>query len=93
MSTLNFIIMKKYVKNYLGKGIQVSDMSIVKVTVKVSELLKHVHEFGGEQYCTFEVAELKQPDDFNRTHTAYCTTIEDVPDDNPKKSSMKSTKK
>ncbi|QIA07125.1 hypothetical protein [Draconibacterium halophilum] len=85
--------MKTFKKNYIGKGIQVPNMSITKVTVKVSELLKHVHEFGGEQYCTFEVAKLQQPDDFNRTHTAYCTTVEEVPDDNSKKPSEKSTKK
>lgn len=85
--------MKSYKKNYIGKGTQVPDMSIVKVTVKVPELLKHVHEFEGEQYCTFEVAKLQEPDKFGRDHTVYCTTMEEVPEEAPKKSPKKSTKK
>lgn len=75
--------MKTYKKNYIGKGIQVPDMSIVKVTVKVSELLKFVHEYEGEQYCTFEVAKMQQPDKFGRDYTVYCTTREEVEDKKP----------
>ena len=70
--------MKSYKKNYIGKGTQVPNLSIVKVTVKVTELLNHVHEFEGEQYCTFEVAKLQEPDNFNRTQTVYCTTMEEA---------------
>ncbi len=64
-------------KNYIGKGTIVPNMSIVKATVKVSELLKFVHEYEGEQYCTFEVAKLQNPDKFGRDHTVYCTTPEE----------------
>ena len=63
--------MKAYTKNYVGKGTQVENMDIVKVTLKVEELLKHKHEFKGEEYVTLEVAKMQQPDKFNRTHTAY----------------------
>lgn len=85
--------MKTYKKNYIGKGTQVPDLSIVKVTVKVNELLNHAHEFEGEQYCTFEVAKLQEPDKFGRDHTVYCTAMEEVPEEAPKKSPKKSTKK
>lgn len=66
--------MKAYKKNYVGKGTQVENMEIVKVTLKVEELLKHKHEFKGEEYVTLEVAKMQQPDKFDRTHTAYVST-------------------
>ncbi|MDX8339064.1 hypothetical protein SLH46_07705 [Draconibacterium sp. IB214405] len=77
--------MNTYKKNYIGKGTQVPNMSIVKATVKMTELLKYVHEYEGEQYCTFEVARLQEPDKFGRDHTVYCTTMEDVPEEGTKK--------
>lgn len=79
--------MKTYSKNYIGKGTQVPDLSIVKVTVKVSELLKFVHDFEGEQYCTFEVAKMQQPDKFGRDHTVYCTNMEEDSKESPNKAS------
>lgn len=85
--------MNAYKKNYIGKGTQVPNMSIVKVTVKVTELLKHVHVFEGDLYCTFEVAKLQEPDKFGRDHTVYCTTVEQVSEDGDKKTTKKSTKK
>ena len=45
--------MKTYKKNYIGKGTQVPNMQIVKVTVKVAELLNFVYEYEGEDYCHF----------------------------------------
>jgi len=65
--------MKSYKKNYIGKGTQVENMEIVKVTLKVDEVLN--------EYITFEVAKMKQPDNFGRTHTAYVTTREEVPEE------------
>ena len=56
-------------------------MEIVKVTLKVEEVLKHKHEYEGNEYITFEVAKMKQPDNFKRTHTAYVTTMEEVPEE------------
>ena len=68
--------MKSYNKNYIGKGTKVENMDIVKVTLKVQDILKHKHDFEGKEYITFEVAKMQQPDKFDRTHTAYVTTIE-----------------
>ena len=68
--------MKTYKKNYIGKGTQVKGMEIVKVTVNVAEMLKYKHEFEGDDYVTFEVAKMQNPDKFGREYTVYCTTKE-----------------
>ena len=70
--------MKKYNKSYIGKGTAVAGMDIVKVTLKVEELLKVTHEFQGVQYLTFELAKMQSKDDFGRTHTAYVSVREDA---------------
>ena len=62
--------MKSYKKNYIGKGTQVENMDIVKVTLKIEEILKFKHEFEGQEYITLEIAQMQQPDKFGRTHTA-----------------------
>ena len=70
--------MKKYNKSYIGKGTQVANMEIVKVTLKVEELLKVTHEFQGVEYLTFEIAKMQSADDFGRTHTCYVSVREDA---------------
>lgn len=77
--------MKSYKKNYIGKGTQVENMDIVKVTLKVEDVLKYKHEYEGNDYITFEVAKMQQPDKFDRTHTAYVTIHEETPDEKPAK--------
>jgi len=73
--------MKSFKKNYIGKGTQVENMDIVKVTLKVEDVLKHKHEYEGNEYITFEVAKMRKPDNFNRTHTAYVSTLEEFPEE------------
>ncbi len=68
--------MKKYTKNYIGKGTQVEGLDIVRVTLKVEELLKVTHEYNGVEYLTFEIAKMQNPDDFGRTHTCYVSVKE-----------------
>ena len=63
--------MKKYTKSYIGKGTQVAGMEIVKVTLKVEDLMQVTHEFNGVEYLTFELAKMQSKDDYGRTHTAY----------------------
>lgn len=84
--------MKTYKKNYIGKGTQVPNMQIAKVTVKVAELLKFKHEFEGEEYITFEVAKMQNPDKFGRDYTVYCVTTEEVKDEKPAPKKRKSKK-
>ncbi len=70
--------MNKYNKSYIGKGTAVAGMDIVKITLKVDELLKVTHEFQGVQYLTFELAKMQSKDDYGRTHTAYVSVREDA---------------
>ena len=68
--------MKKYTKSYIGKGTAVAGLYIVKVTLKVEDLLKVTHEWNGVEYLTFELAKMQQKDEFGRTHTAYVSVRE-----------------
>ena len=75
--------MKSYKKNYIGKGTQVEPKSgkaldIVKVTLGVEEMMKFVHEYKEKEYITFEVAILRNKDQFGHTHTVYTTIVEEV---------------
>ena len=81
--------MKTYKKNYIGKGTQVENMQIAKVTVKVEELLKHTYEYEGVQYCRFEVAKMQQPDKYGRDYTVYVVTAEEVAGEKPKAKARK----
>ena len=84
--------MKTYKKNYIGKGTQVPNMQIAKCTVKVSEVLKFKREFEGEEYITFEVAKLQNPDKFGRDYTVYCITSEEAEEEKPAPKKRKSKK-
>jgi len=77
--------MKRFQKNYIGKGREVSTKSgqvldIVKITLSVEEMMKFVHEYKEKEYITFEVATLRNEDQFGHTHTVYATTIEETED-------------
>ena len=85
--------MKVFKKNYIGKGTKVPKMQIVRATVRVSELLNFKYEFEGEEYVTFEVAKMQNADQFGRDHTVYCTTKEDVEEEEPAKQPGKRRKK
>lgn len=75
--------MKSYKKNYIGKGLKHETMDIVKVTLRVEDVLKYQHEYNGEAYISFEVARMQNQDNYGRTHTAYVTTREEETDNAP----------
>ena len=88
--------MKTFEKNYIGKGTQVANLSIVKFSFKLSEIAKLSHVFNGEDYITFEVAKLKNPDSFGHGYTAYVNKLVETPEpqaslveDAPKKNTRK----
>jgi len=88
--------MKTFEKNYIGKGTQVANLSIVKFSFKLSEIAKLSHVFNGEDYITFEVAKLKNTDSFGHGYTAYVNKMVETPEhqaslveDAPKKSTRK----
>ena len=85
--------MKSFKKNYIGKGTQVENMDIVKVTLPVEEVLKFKHEWEGTEYLTFEVAKMKETDKFGRTHTAYVSVLEETEEETKEEKPKKKTSK
>jgi hypothetical protein len=76
--------MKTFEKIYLGKGKKVTNLRIVKLTLKLEDVMSIAYEFEGTHYLTFEVAEMLKPDQFGRTHTVYYRkAIEDQPAPEP----------
>ena len=69
--------MKNFIKNYVGKGKKTE--FTVKVTLRMEDILKFKYEKDGVEYFTFDLAEMKEPDTWGRTHTAYVTTPSEVP--------------
>jgi hypothetical protein len=63
-------------KKYIGKGKQVENMDIVEVSLNMSELQNHTFEYEGETYAKFNVAKLKEPDQYGKTHTVYISVKE-----------------
>ncbi len=58
-------------KKYIGKGKQVENRDIVEVSLNLAELHDHTFQYEGEIYVRFNVAKLKEPDQYGKTHTVY----------------------
>ena len=90
--------MKTFEKIYIGKGTQVANLSIVKFSFKLSEIVKLTHIFNGEDYLSFEVAKLKTPDPYGHGFTAYVNKMVETPEEagrveeSPKKTTKKTKK-
>ena len=67
--------MKTFEKNYIAKGKQVKDLQIVRISLKVEDILEHAREFKGEQFLTFEVAKLQKPDSYGNEYTVYVNKL------------------
>ena len=72
--------MKTFEKIYIGKGKQVGDLNIVKVTCKLEDLQAIAYEMDGTRYVTFDIAKMKGADPFGRTHSAYYSKMHATPD-------------
>ncbi len=82
-----------YEKIYIGKGTQVPNYQIARVTLKLEEVEKIAYERDGVKYVTFEVAKLKEPDKFGRAYTCYHSKkVETVNEPEQKKPEKKSKK-
>lgn len=81
--------MKTFEKNYIAKGKQVNGMQIVRISIKVEDVLKFAHEYKGEQYLTFEVAKLQNPDSFGNDYTVYVNKLVETAE-KPQKTAPKS---
>jgi hypothetical protein len=67
--------MKKFEKSYIGKAKQVDGLQIIKVSLKVADILKFAHQYEGEDYISFEVARMQQPDKYGRQYTVYVNSL------------------
>ena len=72
--------MKTFEKIFVGKGKQVKDLEIVKVTCKLEDLAAIAYELDGTRYVTFEIAKMKGADPFGRTHSAYYNKMHVTPE-------------
>ncbi|MBS4071423.1 MAG: hypothetical protein KGZ90_08860 [Algoriphagus sp.] len=68
--------MMAFSKKYIGKGKQVENRNIVEVSLNLAELQNHSFEYEGETYVKFNVAKLKEPDQYGKTHTVYVSAKE-----------------
>ena len=79
--------MKKFEKHYLGKAKQVDGLQIIKVSLKVADILKFAHQYEGEDYISFEVARMQQPDKYGRQYTVYVNSLVEHEEDQGKEDS------
>ena len=87
--------MTTFEKHYIGKGTQVNNLEIVKVVLPIEGIEAAIFEKEGIKYLGFEVAKMKTPDKFGRTHTCYYQTkvyTEDAPAVQPEKQKKASKK-
>jgi len=85
--------MKKFEKVYVGKGHMPQEgMDITRITLKMEELQKLVYEFEGTQMVTIEVARMKEPDTYGRTHTAYARVEVPQQEEKPRKKTNRKKK-
>ena len=80
--------MKTFEKNYIAKGKQVKDLQIVRISLKVEDILEHAREFKGEQFLTFEVAKLQKPDSYGNEYTVYVNKLVET-EEKPQKTAPK----
>ncbi len=83
--------MKKFEKIYVGKGHMPKEgMDIVRITLKLEDIKELIYEYEGTQMVTLEVARMKTPDNFGRTHTVYGTVF--TQEETPKKKTRRKKK-
>ncbi len=67
--------MKKFEKQYIGKGTKVADLEIVTVVLKMDDAQEHIFEIEGNRYLKFEISKLRETDKYGRTHTCYVSKL------------------
>ena len=87
--------MKKFVKNYIGKAKKVEGLEIIKINLKIADLVKFAHKYNDEDYISLEVAKLQNPDNFGHDYTVYVNRLEEeqVKEPAPVPAPKKQTKK
>ena len=85
--------MKKFVKNYIGKAKKVEGLEIIKLNLKIADLVKFAHKYNDEDYISLEVAKLQNPDNFGHDYTVYVNRLEEEQASEPAPAPKKQTKK
>ncbi len=87
--------MKKFVKNYIGKAKKVEGLEIIKINLKIADLVKFAHKYNDEDFISLEVAKLQNPDNFGHDYTVYVNRLEEeqVSEPAPALKAKKQTKK
>jgi len=85
--------MKKFVKNYIGKAKKVEGLEIIKLNLKIADLVKFAHKYNDEDYISLEVAKLQTPDNFGHDYTVYVNRLEEEQVNEPTPAPKKQTKK
>ena len=85
--------MKKFVKNYIGKAKKVEGLEIIKINLKIADLVKFAHKYNDEDYISLEVAKLQNPDNFGHDYTVYVNRLEEEQVKEPAPAPKKQTKK
>jgi len=85
--------MKKFVKNYIGKGKKVEGLEIIKINLKISDIVKFAHKYNDEDYISLEVAKLQNTDNFGHDYTVYVNRLEEEQVSEPAPAPKKPTKK
>jgi hypothetical protein len=77
--------MKKFEKKYIGKGKKVEGLNIVKITCKLTDLVKFAYKYNEVDYISVEIAKLQTPDQFGHEYTAWVSSlVESAPEMTPK---------
>jgi phage protein D len=85
--------MKKFVKNYIGKAKKVEGLEIIKINLKIADLVKFAHKYNDEDYISLEVAKLQTPDNFGHDYTVYVNRLEEEQVSEPAPAPKNQTKK
>ena len=85
--------MKKFVKNYIGKGKKVEGLEIIKVNLRIADIIKFAHKYNDEDYISLEVAKLQNTDNFGHDYTVYVNRLEEEQVTEPALAPKKQTKK
>jgi len=85
--------MKKFVKNYIGKAKKVEGLEIIKINLKIADLVKFAHKYNDEDYISLEVAKLQTPDNFGHDYTVYVNRLEEEQVKEPAPAPKMQTKK
>ena len=85
--------MKKFVKNYIGKAKKVEGLEIIKLNLKIADLVKFAHKYNEEDYISLEVAKLQNTVNFGHDYTVYVNRLEEEQVTEPTPAPKKQTKK